>query len=73
MLRWQFTRIDAIKAVGIDRHHLLAVRTLAARKALDATGPAEQVMDHMLVEQIFGQLPLTLEQRELVLGRKGQH
>ena len=50
--------IDAVEAIGVDRDHVGPVGAGGIGKALDAAGLAEQMMDLMLVEQIFGEAVL---------------
>ena len=65
LLHCQLVGIDVVDAAHVDRHHLRTVRPLAARKRLDAAGRAEQVMDVVPVELVFGGRAFALQQLEV--------
>src|SRR6478609_1505142 len=70
--RIEFGGLDTLEAAYIHRDHRRAVRHRAASEGFDAAGFAEQVLDLLRVETVFGQRILPLFKGEGRRRRKGQ-
>src|ERR1700741_330026 len=64
--------IDIVEAAHVDRDHRLALGADPAREGLPAAGAAEEMMDAVLVELVFGKAVFALEQLELAWRREGE-
>src|SRR5581483_10478797 len=64
-LHRQPVEIDVVDAAGVDRDHFRAVGPLATGERLYAAGRAEQVMDIVAVELVFGHRTFALQELEV--------